>query len=207
MRKPEARARDAARASRRFIFAFRDPQNQKLASTCAIVSGQLSTTNMAPRLARVSAHLQHKPPRRNRPSKPTSASTSRTLDAFSIATQEVTDRPRIQQHRLDASSGKSRPRKRRHNQTTGEDDGFETGDSPPRKKVANGFDGSSADEGSDSEGNHWSLGQVDDGGDSDLNSEEAFGESDEERFDGWVFRGSQDHKRSAKSVRRKRARA
>ena len=52
------------------------------------------------------------------------------------------------------------------------------------------FDGLDIDVGSDSEGNEWRIGHVDSEDDSDLDSDEAFGESDEERFDGFAFSGS-----------------
>lgn len=52
------------------------------------------------------------------------------------------------------------------------------------------FDELELDKGSDSEGNEWKLGQVDTDNDSELDSDEAFGESDAERFDGLVFSGS-----------------
>lgn len=46
------------------------------------------------------------------------------------------------------------------------------------------------DHGSDSEGNEWKVGHVSDDDDSDLDSDEAMGESDEERFADFAFRGS-----------------
>lgn len=59
----------------------------------------------------------------------------------------------------------------------------------------------SFDEGSDSEGNTWTMGHVEDDDDSDIDSDEAFGESDEERFEGWTFRGSSSNQRSGKPKR------
>jgi U3 small nucleolar RNA-associated protein 14 len=44
--------------------------------------------------------------------------------------------------------------------------------------------------GSDSEGHEWKVGQVDSDDDSDIDSDEALGSSDEERFEGFTFRGS-----------------
>lgn len=48
----------------------------------------------------------------------------------------------------------------------------------------------SAEEGSDLEGNRWHVGVDDDDEDSDIDSEDAFGESDEEKFADFTFRGS-----------------
>jgi U3 small nucleolar RNA-associated protein 14 len=49
--------------------------------------------------------------------------------------------------------------------------------------------------GSDSDGNEWTMGGVgSEESDEEIDSDEAFGESDEERFDGWTFRGSKSEK-------------
>ena len=69
-----------------------------------------------------------------------------------------------------------------------------------RKRTQKGrFDELALDAGSDSEGNEWKLGQVDSDDDSDLDSDEAFGESDEERFEGFAFSGSLDNRDKKKS--------
>src|ERR1700761_2946950 len=59
---------------------------------------------------------------------------------------------------------------------------------------------SDVDEGNDSEGNTWLMGQVDRENDSDIDSDEVFGESDEEAFDGYVFRGSSSGREKSKRV-------
>lgn len=51
------------------------------------------------------------------------------------------------------------------------------------------------DFGSDSEGNEWHVGVGEDE-DSEIDSDDAFGESDEERFDGFAFSGSSSNKKS-----------
>lgn len=65
--------------------------------------------------------------------------------------------------------------------------------------------GKEVEAGSDSEGNEWVIGHVDSNDDSDLDSDAAMGESDEDRFEGFVFRGSStampDKKLRAKSVK------
>jgi U3 small nucleolar RNA-associated protein 14 len=61
----------------------------------------------------------------------------------------------------------------------------------------------SVDGGSDSEGNEWKLGEVDEDDDSDIDSDEAMGESDEERFEDFTFRGSEGgKKKKVKKVKR-----
>ncbi|KAF8251082.1 small-subunit processome [Wilcoxina mikolae CBS 423.85] len=51
-------------------------------------------------------------------------------------------------------------------------------------------DEGSVDGGSDSDGNEWRLGEVASDDDSDIDSDDAMGESDEERFEDFTFRGS-----------------
>ncbi|EXJ82510.1 hypothetical protein A1O3_06323 [Capronia epimyces CBS 606.96] len=118
----------------------------------------------------------------NKPAKRRAAK-NRTLNALQIAEQENLDEVKIPQHRLgtiedDDEGARSleeadeRSSKRRKIDTPGEDD--------------------SADEGSDPEGHRWHVGVDEDDEDSDIDSEEAFGESDEERFADFTFRGSAD---------------
>ncbi|KAI5854000.1 Utp14 protein-domain-containing protein [Tricharina praecox] len=62
----------------------------------------------------------------------------------------------------------------------------------------------SVDGGEDSDGNEWRLGEVDEDDDSDIDSDDAMGESDEERFEDFAFRGSTgDGKKGKGKVRRK----
>ena len=62
------------------------------------------------------------------------------------------------------------------------------------------------EQGSDSSGNEWTLGGLaEDDSDSELDSDNAFGSSDEERFEGFVFRGSSSGKgknKPAQAVKR-----
>ena len=48
------------------------------------------------------------------------------------------------------------------------------------------------------------LGHVGEEDDTEIDSDEAFGESDEERFQGWTFRGSASNTAKGKEVKRKR---
>ena len=142
-----------------------------------------------------------------RPKKPKTKlnSRKRALDAYSIASHQNPDNIKIRQHRLGASEGGSRPGKKR---ARGDDSGDaeeeeekeeESHSKRRRKGPAKGrFDELDVDEGSDSEGHTWKLGQVDSDDDSALDSDEAFGESDEERFDGFTFGGSADKKSKKK---------
>jgi U3 small nucleolar RNA-associated protein 14 len=129
----------------------------------------------------------------------------RALDAFSIASHQNPEKVKIRQHRLGAKESGNRPGKRRRNED--EDDEEEVADSKPKKQKKGPekgrFDELDVDEGSDSEGNEWKLGQVDSDDDSDLDSDEAFGESDEERFNGFAFSGSSNKKAKKKTSRRK----
>jgi len=124
------------------------------------------------------------------------------MNAFSIASHENPENLKIRQHRLGAQEGGngSKPGKRRRDEEDDEDEEEEVESKKQRKGPAKGrFDELDMDHGSDSEGNEWKLGQVDIDDDSDLDSDEAFGESDEERFDGFAFSGSTDKKSKKKS--------
>jgi U3 small nucleolar RNA-associated protein 14 len=120
----------------------------------------------------------------------------RALDAFAIAGHEHADKPKIRANRLgelEQSGPPPRSKRPRDDEDEGESD--EEVDVKRRKKR----DGDeSFDEGSDSEGNEWKMGHVEDADDSDIDSDEAFGESDEERFEGWTFRGSQSNQKGGK---------
>src|SRR6478735_7009902 len=52
------------------------------------------------------------------------------------------------------------------------------------------------EDGSDSEGNEWRLGGLrEDDEDSEIESDDAFGDSDEDKFEGYTFRGSKTTQR------------
>ncbi|KAF2651300.1 Utp14-domain-containing protein [Lophiostoma macrostomum CBS 122681] len=161
---------------------------------------------MPPRISRSS--LQQST-RSNRPAPSTSKprlrnfkkAAKRAHDAFSIASHSHTDRVKIRSHRLGESDPSSSQRKRNRDDDEEDDDEEEAEGNKRRKRTSGGND--SFDEGSDSEGNNWTMGHVDEGDeDSDIDSDEAFGESDEERFEGWVFRGSQGNQQAGKSAKK-----
>lgn len=126
----------------------------------------------------------------------------RLFNAFSIAAKQTEDRPKVRQHRLGEVEGGTRPNKRNR-----DDEDILEGDSGnnharERKALKKGrFDELDVEVGSDSDGNQWQLGHVDDDDDSDLDSDEAFGQSDEERFDGFTFSASSKNtKRDSRNV-------
>ncbi|KXL48999.1 MAG: hypothetical protein FE78DRAFT_76710 [Acidomyces sp. 'richmondensis'] len=157
------------------------------------------------------------PPRKTRTTFPVTVGKSgknksrkRNLDAYAIASHQTTGgkRNRIAPHRLgEIVVDESRSKRRRLDV---DDEGAEQmsdEDSapPPRKYLQRrGMgeeDEDEVEEGSDSEGNEWKLGGLqDDDSDSDLDSDEAFGSSDEERFEGFAFRGSSSGKTKNKKT-------
>jgi U3 small nucleolar RNA-associated protein 14 len=158
------------------------------------------------------------PPRIARSSAPTTVpksskvnkSKKRQLDAFAIASHEAPEKLQIRQHRLGESFGEHPRAKRRRLQDDEEDsEGEERIDSARQKQSRNvekrtngkkgGLDDEDVEFGSDSDGNEWTMGGVgSDESDEEIDSDEAFGESDEERFDGWTFRGSKSEKGKGK---------
>lgn len=113
----------------------------------------------------------------------------RSLNALAIAEQQHPQRTKHRQGRFGEIEQNSGKRKR---ETLQEDAGQEDGLQRPKKPRAGDKDrsGNEIEGGSDSDGNEWVLGQVDSDNDSDLDSDEAMGDSDEERFEGFTFRGS-----------------
>lgn len=117
-----------------------------------------------------------------KPAKPAKRkTTNRRLNALEIAEEENLDRVKIPQHRLGAVDDDSdEPR------TRADVDGR----SSKRRKINTTNEDDSADEGSDLEGSRWHVGVDDQDEDSDIDSDDAFGQSDEEKFSDFTFRGS-----------------
>ena len=107
----------------------------------------------------------------------------RALNALAIAEHQNPQKIRIQGHRLGESEDH---RKRRKTVEEDPNDQHARRESPHAATELR----SSDDGGSDSEGNEWRLGEVDKDDDSDLDSDAAFGDSDQDKLDGFVFRGS-----------------
>ena len=127
----------------------------------------------------------------------------RSLDALAIAEQQHPQRLKHRQSRLGEIEKNPVKRKRDGPPEDSED---EDADDARRRKMPRAGDmdrfGNEIEGGSDSEGNEWVLGQVGNEDDSDLDSDEAMGESDEEKFEGFMFHGSSTAKQS-KKFRRK----
>ncbi|KAK3639289.1 hypothetical protein LTR22_017490 [Elasticomyces elasticus] len=139
-------------------------------------------------------------------------SRKRNLDAYSIAAHSIkpSRRDGVPKHRLGEveDSGPSTKRRRADDD---DDDGDVNEEDVPKKKVKGsgtmGEDGDGVEEGEDSEGNEWTMGGLREGeSESDLDSDEAFGSSDEEKFEGFTFRGSSTVQKGKKAVRKRAAR-
>lgn len=116
---------------------------------------------------------------------------SKGLNALAIAEHEFPTKTKVRAHRL--GEVEDFPKRRRND---------EEEDEPDTKRRRTDEDGvSEGDYGSDSEGHEWKVGQVDSEDDSDIDSDEALGESDEERFEDFTFRGSAS-KSNSKSERK-----
>ena len=113
----------------------------------------------------------------------------RSLNALAIAEQQHPARAQLRQNRLGVAEPGNDERKRALDEG-GSD--TENGPRPSKRQRADEQNqhGDEIEAGSDSEGNEWVLGKVHSDNDSDLDSDEAMGESDEERFEGFTFRGS-----------------
>lgn len=158
---------------------------------------------MPPRIAR--SHAPASAPKASKASK-INKGKKRQLDAFAIASHEAPEKLQIRQHRLGESFGEHpRAKRRRLGDDNEESEGDETIDSARQKQSRNvekrthgrkgGLDDEDVEFGSDSEGNEWTMGGMgSEESDEEIDSDEAFGESDEERFDGWTFRGSKSEK-------------
>ncbi|KAJ4259798.1 hypothetical protein NW762_007730 [Fusarium torreyae] len=116
------------------------------------------------------------------------------LDAFGIAQENFAPRqkrtPRARE--LDAEIEK------KHGRDDEDEDEDEEEEEPQRKKVKRPSRPADddADDGSDSEGNEWRLGGLrEDDEDSEIESDDAFGDSDADKFDGYAFRGSKSTQR------------
>ncbi|KAJ0167685.1 Uncharacterized protein CTA2_1076 [Colletotrichum tanaceti] len=135
--------------------------------------------------------LSSKPaPKNFRKSK--SKAQAKALDAFTIASEQYPNKekrtPRFREIEAAPDTGKKHSRA---NDEEDEEEDSDEDDQPRRKKVrpSAGAGGDSDEYGSDSEGNEWHYG-VNEDEDSELDSDEAFGESDQEDFQGYSIGGS-----------------
>ncbi|KAI3392541.1 hypothetical protein diail_5512, partial [Diaporthe ilicicola] len=146
------------------------------------------------------------PKRANQKSK--AKARAHALDAFAIAGKQVQpDRMTRRGRDLEleperqARGGKHR---RDEDSEDDEEDDEDEGEGPrkkrPRQAAADdgGDDESDEEEvdgGSDSEGHEWHVGVNSEDDDSEIESDEAFGESDDEKFDGYTFRAGREQKK------------
>ncbi|CAF9910867.1 MAG: hypothetical protein ALECFALPRED_006915 [Alectoria fallacina] len=134
--------------------------------------------------------------------KPKRQKAKRSLNALAIAEQQNPTILNIRQSRL----GKSEPEvtKRKRQEDDGDDE-FKDSEGKRKRRKAGDKDryGNEIEHGNDSSGNEWVIGQVESDDDSDLDSNEAMGASDEERFEGFGFRGSEDKTSRSKTQLRK----
>ncbi|KAK1755734.1 Utp14 protein-domain-containing protein [Echria macrotheca] len=141
-----------------------------------------------------------------KPRKPSSrARATKALDAFAIAEQQVPSRkPKgVRTRDLDSDPAERSSNKRQHGGDDDDDDEDEDDEDagPPVKKRArkggdeDDFDGfSGGDDDGDEE--EWHVGVEEGDEDSEIDSDEAFGESDEEKFEGYAFGGKPKKKKS-----------
>lgn len=119
----------------------------------------------------------------------------RAMNAFEIASEQVRggEKKSVRDRLVDLED-EARPKHGRDFDEDSEDD--EEGPQRKRAKPSRATgENSDIEEGSDDEGNRWRLGGLaDDDEDSEIESDEAFGESDEEAFQGYAFRGSNSNK-------------
>ncbi|GAD92760.1 small nucleolar ribonucleoprotein complex subunit Utp14, putative [Paecilomyces variotii No. 5] len=120
----------------------------------------------------------------------------KSLNALTIAEHQFPVKPRIRRHRLGEEEEDDDASKRKRQSRDADEDS----DGPGTKRRRTGDESSddSGEGGSDSEGHEWKIGQVDSDDDSELDSDEAMGSSDEERFEGFSFRGSSTMKSKSK---------
>lgn len=133
-------------------------------------------------------------------------SRAHALDAFAIAAKQIEpDRITRRGRNLELDPEReSRGGKHRRDEDDEEDSDEEEDEAPQRKRAKksafededdDGDDhGGDFEGGSDSEGNEWHIGVNSDDDDSDIDSDEAFGESDDDKFEGFTFRGSHSKK-------------
>jgi U3 small nucleolar RNA-associated protein 14 len=138
-------------------------------------------------------------PRTSKKSK--SKARGKALDAFALAQEQTTEKTKGVRTRGLEPEPTERSQKK-HRRDEDEDDEDEDGDGDdeaadlPRKKRAKNDDDSFNGLSEGSEGEEWHIGVGSEDDDSEIDSDDAFGDGDDERFDGFTFRGS-----SSKDVR------
>ena len=138
-------------------------------------------------------------------------SRNNVLDAFAIAEEQVPVSTRGVRTR-DLEEEPERPQKRQRGGDDSDeddmmdDDDDDLEDAGPRKKARNNndFEGFSDNDSDGSDSEEWHVGVGEDDEDSELDSDEAFGESDEEKFAGYSFSGSSSNKKQKNKKKQQR---
>ena len=144
------------------------------------LASRLSDTKMAGRKSTA--------PSKPQAAKPKKKKDKRSLNALAIAEAQNPSRLGVRQNRLGHSDSLAPKRKRDEEDLDEEESRNAPG--KRRRSGGNGPVGQEVEFHSDSSGNEWTVGAPVGEDDSDLDSDEAFGESDEEKFEGFALRGS-----------------
>jgi U3 small nucleolar RNA-associated protein 14 len=136
-------------------------------------------------MSRLSRGRSLLPQTRARPAKK-KGQRNQSLSALAIAEETNPERNKIRRSRLGEIEGFGT---RQRDRSLG-DHGDGERASKRRKTERPEEDENGVETGSDSDGNKWHIGIDSSGEDSELDSDNALGESDEERFEGFAFRGS-----------------
>lgn len=161
---------------------------------------------MPPRIARSSVGTAPKSAKKGPGKSKNRGSTKRSLNAFAIAAEQNLDKSKVRRSRLGEVEDDG-PRHKRRRVEEDDDGAGDSEEDTSARRSRRPKDALDVSEGSDSEGNTWRYGEVNDDDDSDIDSDEAFGSSDEERFAGFVFRGSSTTKANGKSKAKAKAKA
>ena len=134
----------------------------------------------------------------------------RSLNALAIAEKTNPELTKIRRHRLgevDFDGNLKRKRaltQRDDSESEGEELEDESALGTKRRRGERAKHDGNVERGSDSEGNEWMLGGVESEDDESLDSDEAMGEGDDEKFEGFAFRGSSSQgKKREVSMRKK----
>ena len=124
------------------------------------------------------------------------------LNAFGIAQDNFAERvKKTPRYRGLVETGPERKHSRAQDEEEDDDDDEE--EQPQRKKARRPArpENEDAEFGSDSEGNEWQLGgMAEDDDDSEIDSDEAFGDSDNEKFDEYKFRKAKSQNTKVRSA-------
>lgn len=130
------------------------------------------------------------------------------VDVMALAEKQITERRMKGVRTRDLQIDRDSKRRRgdddeEEDEEDDEDDEEQQGGASKRRRPNN--DGDSSDEiHSDSDGNEWREGVGADDDDSEIDSDEAFGDSDDEMFDAFSFRGSTANQQKPKKAKKQR---